>query len=397
MKILQLVIETNENYQETSLFPWLPKSHTNVTVRYDAIPIKYLDKQYIITLAFPYKYNFIHLENTSDSSFEHTSSQNNKEIFKINLIHSSNELNLAIYSCDKYEGFSYTINDLKYKIPANKFNDYYFKNNDKLISVEHIDYYFANLDALNLPALAYLKCQADPTFIGSVLFNLSNQSIYGILQTTTDHHIVIPSVTIKRLLDGINTGFQYSNFYCDYKLYNSLIQNGIKIIKSEYPNLHKNDVVLDINNNMIIRGNIRYPKINEWVPIEVYMWYEWLPNISIKLKLYKNGDYHGLSLPFINYSKIMIIPTYANNYIERADSTTKVIQITFQLIKYFINNNIILRNNLLDEYLLNPYNSNTNEYKQLYIELDEKTLGKKYLEPTECADFLIINNIFRTN
>ena len=172
MKILQLVIETNENYQETSLFPWLSKSQNNVIVRYDAIPIKYLDKQYIITLAFPYKYNFIHLENTSDLLSEQTASQNNSEIFKVNLIHSSNELNLAIYSCDKYTDFSYTINDLKYKIPSAKFNDYYFKNNDKLISIEHIDYYFANLDALNLPPLAYLKCQAEPTFIGSVLFSV---------------------------------------------------------------------------------------------------------------------------------------------------------------------------------------------------------------------------------
>jgi len=390
MKILQLVIETNENYQETSLFPWVPKSCTNIIVRYDAIPIKYLDKQYIITLAFPHKYNFIHLENTYESSSEQTVSQNNPEILKVNLIHSSNELNLAIYSCDKYNDFSYTINDLKYKIPSNKFNDYYFRNNDKLISIEHIDYYFTNLDALNLPPLAYLKCQSDPTFIGSVLFNLSNQSIYGILLTTTDHHIVIPSISIKRLLDGINTGFQYSNFLCDYKLFNNLIQNGIKIINSQYSNLHKNDVVLDINNNMIIRGNIRYPKINEWVPIEVYMWYEWLPNSTIKLNMYNNIE---LLLPFINYNKIMAIPNYTNNYIDKLNSTTKLIQISFQLLKYFYNNNVILRNNVLDEYLLNPYNLNTTEHKQLYIELDEKLLTKKYLEPTEYTDFSIINNI----
>ena len=388
MKILQLVIETNENYQETSLFPWLSKSQNNVIVRYDAIPIKYLDKQYIITLAFPYKYNFIHLEN------EQTASQNNSEIFKVNLIHSSNELNLAIYSCDKYTDFSYTINDLKYKIPSAKFNDYYFKNNDKLISIEHIDYYFANLDALNLPPLAYLKCQSDPTFIGSVLFNLSNQSIYGILQTTTDHHIVIPAISIKRLLDGINTGFQYSNFFCDYKLYNNLIQNGIKIVSSQYSNLHKNDIVLDINNNMIIRGNIRYPRINEWVPIEVYMWYEWLPNTTIRLNMHNNSE---LLLPFINYNKIMHIPTYTNNYIETSDSTTKLIQISFQLLKYFYNNNVILRNNVLDEYLLNPYNSDTNECKRLYIKLDEELFTKKYLEPTEYSDFSILNNTFRTN
>jgi hypothetical protein len=149
---------------------------------------------------------------------------------------------------------------------------------------------------------------------------------------------------------------------------------------------------------MIIRGNIRYPRINEWVPIEVYMWYEWLPNTSFKLKLYKNNDYHELLLPFINYNNIMQIPLYnTNNYIETSDSITKSIQITFQLLKYFYNNNVILRNKALDEYLLNPYNSNTNEYKQLFIELDEKLITKKYLEPTEYNEFSILNNTFRTN
>jgi hypothetical protein len=86
----------------------------------------------------------------------------------------------------------------------------------------------------------------------------------------------------------------------------------------------------------------------------------------------------------------MHIPIYTNYYIENNNSVTKTVQITFQLLKYFYNNNVILRNNALDEYLLNPYNSNTNEHKQLYIELDEKILTKKYLEPTEYNDFSIV-------
>jgi hypothetical protein len=85
----------------------------------------------------------------------------------------------------------------------------------------------------------------------------------------------------------------------------------------------------------------------------------------------------------------MHIPTYLDYDIENNNSVKNTVQITFQLLKYFYNNNVILRNNTLDEYLLNPYNSNTKECKQLYIEIDEKIIKKKYLEPTEYTDFVI--------
>ena len=45
MKFLKLLIETNENYKETTLFPWLPKSEKSIRIIYDAIPMTYLDKQ----------------------------------------------------------------------------------------------------------------------------------------------------------------------------------------------------------------------------------------------------------------------------------------------------------------------------------------------------------------
>ena len=70
---LKLVIETYENYRETFLFPWLAKSPNKAVLKYDLIPIKYDDKKYLISLAFPYKYNYIHLEY-------------NDEIFKVNFI-----------------------------------------------------------------------------------------------------------------------------------------------------------------------------------------------------------------------------------------------------------------------------------------------------------------------
>ena len=216
MNFAKIIIETSANYRETTLFPWIPDSDEKIIVKLDAIPIRYLDKQYLIALSFPYRHNYIHLENNND-------------IFKINLIHNSDELNLALYSCKDYNGFAYTLNDLKYKIPNNKFDDFKFSDQD--IDINHIDYYFKNFLSDYLPPMAYLKVQSDQPSSGSVLYNKSNNTIYGILYCTVQDHIVIPSVAIKRLIEGIDTNFQYSNIYADYELYGSSFTSGIKITK----------------------------------------------------------------------------------------------------------------------------------------------------------------------
>ena len=117
MKFLNLLIETNENYKETTLFPWIPPTQNKVIIKYDAIPIKYLDKLYIITLQFPFKYdNLLLQDNESESQY------------KVDLIHSSYELNLFLFSCSDYDltqNVCYNINDLKYKIPKENFENFF--------------------------------------------------------------------------------------------------------------------------------------------------------------------------------------------------------------------------------------------------------------------------------
>lgn len=367
---LKLVIETFENYREIFLFPWLPKSSNKAILKYDILPIKYEDKQYFISLAFPYKYNYIHLEYNDD-------------IFKVNLIHCSNELNLAIYECNKYEGKFYSINDLKYRIPLDRFEDFAFKNNSSLVSIKHIDYCFKNFDSELLPPLAYLSVQSDPVYTGSILYNMSNDSIYGILQTTYDTHIVIPSITIKRLLDGIKTEFKYSNFYCDYGLNNNIIASGVSVIKSQYTELKEKDIIIDIDDLMIINGKIKYSKINEWVPIEVYMWYEWLPNMTKKIKIQKKkGKSIEKILPFINYSSIINIPIR-----EEALDGSKNIKLTFELLNYFYERKVILNNKKITESLLNPYNK-----AKLTLCLDDSIISTKYEKPTSIESFEVVSN-----
>jgi len=361
MKFLKLIIETHDNYKETKLFPWIPKSETTIQISYDAIPMTYLSKQYFVTIAFPYNSENVYLQ--SDDNF-----------FSARLIHSSDELNLALYSCNDYEGITYTINDLKYKIPGDKFTDFLFNSNNELVRINHIDYYFKNLSSNFLPPMAYLKCQSNPVFIGSVLFNNATNSIYGILYTTHDAHIVIPSIAIKRLLDGISTDFKYSNFYCDYKIYDkNNVASGIKIVNTFYETIKKDTIVLDINNSMIINGKIKYNKINEWVPIESYMWYEWLPNTNMNLTIYNKG-YNNIekNLPFINFKDMLNIP------FRNTEVNSKIMKLSYELMNYFYNKNIILSSDKIDDYLSNPY-------KKIKLEIDviEDLISNNYTEPTE--------------
>lgn len=360
MKFLKLLIETNENYKETTLFPWLPKSETSIRITYDAIPMTYLDKQYFVTIAFPYNSENVYL-------------QSDDNLFKARLIHSSDELNLALYSCNDYEGVTFTVNDLKYKIPGDKFTDFSFNSSTELVKINHIDYYFKNLSSDYLPPMAYLKCQSESAFVGSVLFNNSTNSIYGILFTTYDDHIVIPSIAIKRLLDGINTDFKYSNFFCDYKIYNNTVSSGVKIVNTFYETIKKDTIVLDINNSMIINGKIKYNKINEWVPIESYMWYEWLPNTNMNLTIYNKG-YQNIqkNLPFINFKDMLNIP------FRNTTTTSKIMQLSYGLMQYFYDRNVILSSDKIDDYLSNPFNK-----IKLEIDVNEDLISKKYAEPTE--------------
>jgi len=362
MNQLQLIIETNENYKETTLFPWIEKSKNNIIFKFDVIPIKYFDKIYLISLIFPYNYNYIHL-------------QYKDKIFKLNLIHNSNELNLCLFECEKYNGFHYTLNNLKYKIPSDKFDDFIFINNDTRIKVQHIDYFFKNYNSDLLPPLAYLNVQSESVYISSVLYNDSNDGIYGIVKNTEDHHILIPAIAIKRLLDGTKFGFVYSNFYCDYELNNKC---SITILKSYYKNIKINSCVTEIDDLIIINGKIKYNKINEWVPIEVYLWYEWLNGKNMNLKLIQKNRKSNINLEFIDFTKICSIPF-------RSTNNLKILTLSFELLDYFYDKNIILYNKKINNKLLNLYENKDN----ILIEINDKLIINKYEEPTQICDFLI--------
>ena len=372
MKLLNILIETHANYTETTLFPWLPESKEKIIIKYDAIPIKYMEKIYIVSLLFPYNYNNIYLQD--EESIPSSAEQNvcfPRKNLNLNLIHSSYELNLFLFSCDEYDGIVYNLNDLKYKIPKDKFDDYYFNNDNKFIEIKHMDYYFHNSNAPNLPQLAYLICQADPILIGSVLFNPMIKGIYGILQATNKSHILISALSIKRLFDGINTNFEYSNFYCDYKLFSTNLISGINILSSEYKNILKNETILDVNDLMIIRGMIKYKRIDEYVPIEVYLWYEWIPDTDIILKTYYKGNYYKKQLKFIDYKSILKIP------IKHTQSDSKIMRLSYQLLDYFYKKNIILKHERIEKLLLSPYKTN-----EFMIDVSEELILNKYEEPT---------------
>ena len=54
---------------------------------------------------------------------------------------------------------------------------------------------------------------------------------------------------------------------------------------------------------------------------------------------------------------------------------------------YLYEKNIILKNDLVDKYLSEPYEKNI-----ITIDFNEQLLGRKYLEPTELTEFNIVEN-----
>jgi hypothetical protein len=362
MHFPHIIIKTCENFKDITMFPFLEKSCKQITITYDCIPIKYEEKNYFISLAFPYKYDQIHLQKTSVDCDDPTI------IYEIHLIHQSDELNLSIFKCDTYIGKFYTLDDLKYKIPKNNFEEFKFLNSheDGLVNINHIDYTFKNLYHDLLPPFAYLICQSEVVYNSSILINISNKSIYGIKDKFSNVNIVIPSIAIKRLLEGISSNFEYSNLYCDYELYNTTLNNGIKIISSQYDNIIQNDAILDIQNLKIINGKIKYNRIDEWVPIEVYMWYEWLPNVLMEINTYYKGVYSKKNIQFIDYKQKLKIP------ISAPEENTKIKRLTFRLMEYFAEKNIILFNQSIDEAIMKPYNT-----REIYLDINEELLNLK--------------------
>jgi hypothetical protein len=121
----------------------------------------------------------------------------------------------------------------------------------------------------------------------------------------------------------------------------------------------------------IINGNIKYNKIDEWVPIEVYLWYEWFPSTMLEINTYYMSGYAKKYLQFIDYKHILKIP------ISNQNEDSKIKKLTFRLMEYFIEKNIILNNELINNALTNPYNS-----ESLYLDIDEELINLKCHELT---------------
>ena len=195
--------------------------------------------------------------------------------------------------------------------------------------------------------------------------------------TTMDNHIVIPSIAIKRLLDGINNNFKFSNLFLDYKLTEK--HNGIVVCKSYYNNIKNDTNIIYIGKNIIINGKVKYTKINEWTPIEVYLWYEWLPSddLNIHINNSKINKINIIKIPFVDFNTMNKIPYFTKN--EKGN-----IKLSYELIDFLFNKNILLINDKLGEALNEPY-------KECNIKLDlkDEILISKYEDPTEIKDFSI--------
>jgi hypothetical protein len=102
-----------------------------------------------------------------------------------------------------------------------------------------------------------------------------------------------------------------------------LVESGIKINDSKYGNIVSQEVISQIQDLKIINGNINYNKIDECVPIEVYMWYEWLPTTFMQINTYYKGTFTTKNIQFIDYRDVLKIPIF------NPEENTKIKRLTF--------------------------------------------------------------------
>ena len=62
-------------------------------------------------------------------------------------------------------------------------------------------------------------------------------------------------------------------------------------------------------------------------------------------------------------------------------------KLSYELLDYFYEKNMIISNSEIDEYIMNPYKK-----KELKIDVDEKAMMTKYMEPTEYTEINIIED-----
>ena len=61
-------------------------------------------------------------------------------------------------------------------------------------------------------------------------------------------------------------------------------------------------------------------------------------------------------------------------------------KLSYELLDYFYDKNMIISNPEIDEYIMNPYKK-----KELKVDVDEKAIMIKYMEPTEYTELQIVS------
>lgn len=395
-------------------------SHTIVEMFQYGIIINTNNINYICTTYFPNC-------NTSDIS------DNNYKIFYNDIEISYDEcykqymFNLIIFKINIIPNvYYYTINNYNGNVIYRKKNCGFIQTNKQLIEIPLSKFEYKLTDAKHpkLPKLLMLTikfntiCSAtnesgmtnylDIINPGNAVYKILNDNIVllGIvshidLQEEDDYFeiIIIPTYTIIKMIKYIKENTLNNIWYN--------IQDGIIIEKynnNNFQQLMIGDIINKINEKYVKNGLINIPILNYNVPLQTYIWYNQYVNkhLDFKIQIDRNSVMINVIYPYKDINTIMPIYFSHNNdslineikYFNNYKITLQ--NMSFELIDYLTENDILISNKFMDIIFENPFNHKINNVIITNIMLEEDNVKENGIDIKIPFLIGIANGLLRT-
>jgi hypothetical protein len=267
--------------------------------------------------------------------------------------------------------FNYNIHSIKtnYYVSINK------EDTNKCINLNNLEY--DTIDAIHskLPKIliisAYLEndLHADIICPGNIVessINCQNSKFIGIVShiELDDQNkykiIIIPSYVIAQYLLNIQNK-NVTNIWCDINENNVVT----KVYKNSKSNIKVGDIINKVNDQLVIKGLVYIKKLNIYVPLQTYLWYHQYDKkykYIYYLNITRNCIKSNISYDYITINDILAINfnhnvSFTEYYFKQKSNLYKIKlqNISYELIDYLVDKNIVIGNDYIDTIFENPF------------------------------------------
>ena len=250
------------------------------------------------------------------------------------------------------------------------------------IEIQDISINIENKMNENIYPFVWLKCTINesnkedliaglPVYHNNILIGI----IYNIDSTTIT---IIPNINI--ILNLANKPL--SNIFFNYT--------------SKRNNVHVNDIIININKNKIINDLIYYNKLNIFIPINTFLWYESIMYNTFKFNIIRNGKKININIKTEQLKNKLFFDINTTTECYSIDNFI-IIKPNLLMVEWLIENNIILKNYLYLCYMINPFKKIKNNYLLAGTHKYIKELDEYYSELVNINTHLQLFNIVNIN